>query len=88
MEEDNLDKPEKFSYSNFNDFLEAIDKEKEGIFAHVFPNNSHAVELYLDNIYANISVENIWKMLRNSRGWRVGLVSLRIMKINIFCDIA
>ena len=33
--EENLDKPEKISYSNFDDFLEDIDKEEEGIFANI-----------------------------------------------------
>ena len=48
------------SYSNFEDFLEYIDKEEEGIFANiVFPNSSYVVELCSDNIYEAIVVEII-----------------------------
>ena len=48
------------SYSKFEDFLEYIDKEEEGIFADiVFPKNAHAIELFLDDIYETIAVENI-----------------------------
>ena len=47
----------RYSYSNFEDFLEDIDKEEEGIFANiVFPNSSQVVELCSDNIYEAISV--------------------------------
>jgi hypothetical protein len=46
------------SFSNFEDFLEYIDKEEEGIFANiVFPNSTHAVELSSDNINEVITVE-------------------------------
>ena len=47
--------PKEDSYSNFEDFLEDIDKEEEGIFANiVFPNSSYVVELCSDKIYEAI----------------------------------
>ena len=48
-------KPKVDSYSNFEDFLEDIDKEEEGIFANiVFSNSSYVVELCSDKIYEAI----------------------------------
>ena len=52
-------KPEVDSYRNFEDFLEDIDKEEDGIFVNiVFPHSSHAVELCSDDIYEVINLKN------------------------------
>ena len=50
--------PEKLSYSNFNNSLEDINKEVDGIFAKIALLYSHpSVESYSDNVYE--SIDNI-----------------------------